>query len=940
MDKRKDPPTSDGVLIKRQKPEESTAPSNAIAIQTKGASGALVQTVKRTSALKAPIMLLQGQTAELYTCKFSPSGEHVASAGAEKSIYLWNTYGDCTNYGIIKGHIGAILELHWSRDGSMIFTASADKTCGVYDVETGERIKRFKGHTSFVNSCSPARRGPELLASGSDDGSVKIWDLRSKNAVESFDSQYQITSVSFSQAGDLVFAGGIDNNIAAWDMRKKSVSYSLAGHMDTVSGMSLSPDGNQLLSNGMDNTVRIWDVKPFSATGSRLLKTLEGAPHGFEKNLIRPAWSKDGAMVGVGAGDRTMVIWDALTQKILYKLPGHKGCVNEVDFHPKEPIGAMVLFVLLLLCASVTIAQEIYEKPQSVQAPSVSRTSTHLYVLGGNETNNFLGQFFKLDLTVPWKNENPAWTRLRDGPHQLLFPSAWSKDEKTLVVFHCPGAVPVYLYSAETNEWTPSNVRSQLQELQGVGAVTDPQTGLVHLAGGYMSIRQTMDTYDFATDTMTAAILPTRLFSARSYYGNVWSKSRNSILYFGGYDAKLNQVTSGSLVTEYVPATALWQTVVASGVAPGMRADHCMASNDDGTLVVIFGGRLSSGSIANDLHVFNTVTQSWVQGSPGPYRLYTACTIAGDLLLVWGGVDQTFNRVKKDMFVYNITSMLWLLEYTPPQSYLDKSPTDSKNRPTHIPISDSSSSPLDPGVIAGVSIACVALLCFMVLFLIFKRRRRNLGSLVDTKSNEDVRGMQGTHHYRDQNPGSEAELQNLRVQIETQQEELDLRRRMLTQQPVQHTQPHLQLQPQPHLQLQPQPQPQPHQQLHHQNRIPMRHSQSDYSAHSPMYSPGLPPNIFTHEPTKNQGTSYAPYAHSPSDELYPNIAGVGGSGTSRSRISQDTSTSSHGLLAAEPIEQRHENMDATFQSSTSQAGSSQPRPHHAPNNPQFGARER
>jgi len=57
---------------------------------------------------------------------------------------------------------------------SMIFTASTDKTCGVFDVQTGERIKRFKGHTTFVNSCSPARKGPELLASGSDDGSVKV----------------------------------------------------------------------------------------------------------------------------------------------------------------------------------------------------------------------------------------------------------------------------------------------------------------------------------------------------------------------------------------------------------------------------------------------------------------------------------------------------------------------------------------------------------------------------------------------------------------------------------------------------------------------------------------------------------------------------------------------------------------------------------------------
>ncbi|KAG0229372.1 hypothetical protein BGW42_001625 [Actinomortierella wolfii] len=286
-------------------------------------------------------MLLQGQTAELYTCKFSPSGEHIASAGAEKNIYLWNTYGESNNYGIIKGHNATIVELQWSRNGDMIFTASADKTCGVFDVETGERIKKFKGHTSFVNSCSPARRGVELLASGADDGSVKIWDLRAKDAVESFDSRYQITAVSFSEAGDLVFAGGIDNKVAAWDMRKKAISYSLVGHMDTISGMQLSPDGNQLLTNAMDNTVRVWDVKPFAANGTRLLKTFEGAPHGFEKNLIRPAWSKDGTIIGVGSGDRSVVVWDAITRKILYKLPGHKGCVNEVDFHPKEPIAVM-----------------------------------------------------------------------------------------------------------------------------------------------------------------------------------------------------------------------------------------------------------------------------------------------------------------------------------------------------------------------------------------------------------------------------------------------------------------------------------------------------------------------------------------------------------------------------------------------------------------------
>ncbi|CAG8815852.1 6621_t:CDS:2, partial [Dentiscutata erythropus] len=62
------------------------------------------------------------------------------------------------------------------------------------------------------------------------------------------------------------------------------------------------------------------------------------APHGFEKNLIKPAWSSDGSQIAAGSSDRTVVIWDVSSRRILYKLPGHKGSVNEVDFHPKEPI--------------------------------------------------------------------------------------------------------------------------------------------------------------------------------------------------------------------------------------------------------------------------------------------------------------------------------------------------------------------------------------------------------------------------------------------------------------------------------------------------------------------------------------------------------------------------------------------------------------------------
>ena len=50
--------------------------------------------VPRTSNMEAPIMLLTGHGGEVYTAKFHPSGNLLASAGFERQIYLWNVYGE------------------------------------------------------------------------------------------------------------------------------------------------------------------------------------------------------------------------------------------------------------------------------------------------------------------------------------------------------------------------------------------------------------------------------------------------------------------------------------------------------------------------------------------------------------------------------------------------------------------------------------------------------------------------------------------------------------------------------------------------------------------------------------------------------------------------------------------------------------------------------
>jgi len=87
---------------------------------------------------------------------------------------LWNTYGDCENYGLIEGHKGAVLDLQWSRDSRNIYSASADYTLGTWDTETGVRLKKHVGHEDIVNSVDAFRTGSETLVSGSDDNSIAV----------------------------------------------------------------------------------------------------------------------------------------------------------------------------------------------------------------------------------------------------------------------------------------------------------------------------------------------------------------------------------------------------------------------------------------------------------------------------------------------------------------------------------------------------------------------------------------------------------------------------------------------------------------------------------------------------------------------------------------------------------------------------------------------
>ncbi|KAK3811513.1 MAG: hypothetical protein JOS17DRAFT_779919 [Linnemannia elongata] len=446
---------------------------------------------------------------------------------------------------------------------------------------------------------------------------------------------------------------------------------------------------------------------------------------------------------------------------------------------------------LLTLSLSLTLtqAQVSNDSPIPVSGAASARTSLKWYVLGGQPSTVDgtlpIGQFFSLDLAVPWSTNTPAWKRLQSGPQQSIFPAVFTADQKTMVVFHIAGQYSTYKYTVATDSWATSPVQFPLGGTQGLGAVTDPSSGLVYIAGGYTN-RAMMDAYNPTTDTVSQSALPdpANIFASRWYYSNTWSQQRKTVMYFGGYNITNNP--ANNLVSEFSPSAAAWNTMSTSGSAPSLRADLCMTS------IVIYGGRLANNApFSGEVFILNTVTGVWTQGAPGQPRLYATCTIAGDQLLIWGGTTTGNVMAGSPVMVYNMATNSWVSDYVPPASYVaaaSASATAAKPTGTGTGTGGDGSGGSNTGAIVGGIVGALAVIGAIVGFLIYRRRQqRNTHVHSPVRTSSDDKEIGAASHSAAHGSGSggsnglsnEEELRRMQSQLENQQQQLELQRQLL-----------------------------------------------------------------------------------------------------------------------------------------------------------------
>ncbi|EIE79440.1 hypothetical protein RO3G_04145 [Rhizopus delemar RA 99-880] len=128
--------------------------------------------------------------------------------------------------------------LSWSSYiKSQVASADYQGVINVWDVTTGQKTSSFVEHKKRAWSVDTSARNPNLIASGSDDTSVKVWSLTSQRSLFTFQHKGNICCAKFAPNNSNYLAvGSADHQIICYDLRNPSIPlHTYQGHQKAVS---------------------------------------------------------------------------------------------------------------------------------------------------------------------------------------------------------------------------------------------------------------------------------------------------------------------------------------------------------------------------------------------------------------------------------------------------------------------------------------------------------------------------------------------------------------------------------------------------------------------------------------------------------------------------------------------------------------------------------
>jgi len=268
------------------------------------------------------------QRCPINACAWTPEGKRLITGASTGEFALWN--GLTFNFEtILQAHDSPVRSIIWSHNGKWMVTGD---NMGIvkYWQSNMNNLKAFQAHEQPIRDISFSTSDLKF-ATCSDDGSIKIWDFarpvqgQEERSLEGHG--WDVRCMDWHPFLPIIASGSKDSLVKIWDARSGKPLTTLHGHKNTINKVKWNRNGNWLLTGSRDQLAKLYDVRTM-----REFQTFRG--HTKEITSIR--WHpvhEDLFVTGTAGG--ALHFWIVDRSDAVVDIPSaHGSTVHDVDWHP------------------------------------------------------------------------------------------------------------------------------------------------------------------------------------------------------------------------------------------------------------------------------------------------------------------------------------------------------------------------------------------------------------------------------------------------------------------------------------------------------------------------------------------------------------------------------------------------------------------------------
>ncbi|CDR95151.1 WD-repeat protein, putative [Babesia bigemina] len=280
-----------------------------------------------------PIKTLKGHTNWVLGVLWSPDCKRLASAGMDGRVLMWDPSSPQSHHSTLSGHTKAVTTLAWQalhlldlsvREYPLLASGSMDCSIKIWDVVTGQCMRTLSGHTRGVSQVIWSGEKGNWLFSASRDTLLKVWDTSTGGLVKDLKGHAHWVNTLTSNTHRVIKCGPFSADNFQRGHTQFSGIEEMVQESQRIYKKFIGESGQErLLSGSDDNTMFIWLPHAQSRKPAHRLT-------GHQQLINHVSFSADGRFFASASFDKTVRIWCGITGKFLRVLRGHIGRVYRV----------------------------------------------------------------------------------------------------------------------------------------------------------------------------------------------------------------------------------------------------------------------------------------------------------------------------------------------------------------------------------------------------------------------------------------------------------------------------------------------------------------------------------------------------------------------------------------------------------------------------------